>query len=351
MSYKERAFDNPLNWSFTAGRVFGIRIRIHVVFVLCAVVLLAMEARHAPESAGFGRILVDALGVYALLFGVVLLHEFGHCFGCRRVGGEADEILLWPLGGLAYVSPPHDPAAHMITTVAGPAVNVVICAVCSAVLTLWFGTLGAVPWNPLHPMLPVDLNVLLTASTAQTWIMRLFGVSYFILLINLLPIFPFDGGRVLQAYLWPRKGYAPSMALATTTGMIGAVVVGLFALFLEESLLLLMIAAFGYLTCWQTRRMMTEFGTVDPTGSGVDFSAQFSFPADEPAARRPGYFERRRLRRQARKLKEEKQHMQEHARAVELILRKISESGISSLTPKERRILEDETRRHRSAGA
>ncbi|MCH7765652.1 MAG: M50 family metallopeptidase [Acidobacteria bacterium] len=57
----------------------------------------------------------------AILFVVVLVHEFGHCFGARYTGGEADEILIWPLGGLAYASPPHNAKAHMITTVAGPA--------------------------------------------------------------------------------------------------------------------------------------------------------------------------------------------------------------------------------------
>jgi Zn-dependent protease len=346
-----KPLDNPINWSFKVGRLFGIDIRVHIAFVICAVVLLWMEMPGPGEEGGrpFGRILVDAIGVYALLFAIVLLHEFGHCFGARYTGGDADEILLWPLGGLAYASPPHNAAAHMITTVAGPAVNVFLCMICTIVLVVWTGSLGAVPWNPLHPTTPVDVSVLLSASTPQIWVMRFFGISYFILLINLLPIFPFDGGRIVQAWLWPRKGYRASMAIATGTGMVGAILVGLFALFTEQSWLLLMIAVFGYMTCWQTRRMLKEEGAFGVGEFGYDFSKGYTtFDQDEDRKRKPGFFERRRARKAALKADRERKRREEHERTVEAILRKISESGIDSLTARERRILEEETERRRT---
>ena len=197
----EKPLDNPINWSFRVGRLFGIQIRVHVVFVICAVVLIWMQIPKDDAIAPppFSMILIDALGLYAILFAVVLVHELGHCFGARYTGGEADEILLWPLGGLAYTSPPHNAAAHMITTIAGPTVNVIICMVCTIVLVLWTGSLGGVPWNPLHPMWPVDVSIYPT--TGQMWVMRLFGVSYLLLLFNLLPIFPFDGGRIVRGRL------------------------------------------------------------------------------------------------------------------------------------------------------
>jgi len=239
MSYSDRPLDNPINWSFKVGRLFEIDLRVHITFVIFAIVMIAMEIPK-PETGiklPFMTILTYALGTYAILFFIVLLHEFGHCFGARYVGGEADEILLWPLGGLAYANPPHTPRAHMITTIAGPMVNVIICALCSFIIVLWTGRLGAVPWNPIHPMMPMDTTFY--PSDTQMWLLRVYGISYLLLLFNMLPIYPFDGGRVLQAYLWPKKGYHASMMLATGTGMVGAIVVGIFGIFLQESWLLL----------------------------------------------------------------------------------------------------------------
>lgn len=351
MTRTDRPLDNPINWSFRAGRLFGIDIRIHIAFVICAVIMIWMELPKPGEewSRSFGRLLVDALGTYALLFVIVLLHEFGHCWGARRVGGEADEVLLWPLGGLAYASPPHNATAHMVTTVAGPMVNVFLCMICTVVLVAWTGNLGAVPWNPLHPTVPVSESVWLTATTTQIWIMRFFGISYFLLMINLLPIFPFDGGRIVQAWLWPRKGYAASMEIATGTGMVGAILVGLFGLFTEQSWILLMIAVFGYMTCWQQRRMLREYGEVGGGEFGYDFSKGYTaFDHAEQRERKPGFFERRRARKEALKQQRERERREAHEKMVEAVLRKISETGIGSLTPKERRVLEDETARKRS---
>jgi len=345
----EKPLDNPINWSFRVGRLFGIDIRIHIAFVICAIVLVWMEMPD-PDSVWkppFSSILVHALGTYAMLFLIVLLHEFGHCFGARYTGGEADEILLWPLGGLAYTNPPHHPAAHMITTIAGPSVNVILCMICTVALVLWTGNLGSVPWNPLHPMRPVDPSILPT--TGQLWLLRFFGISYLILLINLLPIFPFDGGRIVQAWLWPKKGYKASMMIATATGMVGAILVGLFSLFTEQSWLLLMIALFGYLTCYQTRRMLKEEDDFALSELGYDFSEGYTSLSrhQEGAKRRPGFWAQRRARKLAIKAEREREKRDQHDKTVEKILKKISESGMTSLTPREQRILEQETNRRR----
>ena len=80
-----------------------------------------------------------------MLFMIVLLHELGHCFAARSVGGSADEILLWPLGGLAYVHHPHNAWASFITTAGGPAVNLVFFLISGAMILL----MGF--WPPLNP--------------------------------------------------------------------------------------------------------------------------------------------------------------------------------------------------------
>ena len=344
----ERPLDNPINWSFRAGRVWGIDVRVHLTFVICAIVLLWMELPKpgSGQATFLGRAVVDAFGTYAILFAVVLLHEFGHCFGARYVGGDADEILLWPLGGLASVNPPHHPRAHAVTTIAGPMVNVILCAICSGVLAVWIGSLGAVPWNPLHPTSPVDESIVPT--TGQLWVMRFYGMSYFILLVNMLPIFPFDGGRLVHAWLWPRKGYRAATEIATGTGMVGAIVVGLFGLFTEQSWLLMMIAVFGYVTCWQTRRSIREHADSELEDLGYDFSGGYtSLQRGERRERRPGYWERRRTRRTAARVEKLRRLREQHHQAVEEVLKKVSIAGMDSLTAKERRILEEETLRQR----
>ncbi|MCO6437473.1 MAG: site-2 protease family protein [Phycisphaerae bacterium] len=355
----DRPWDNPLNWSIRAGRLFGIVIRVHVVFILCAIILVWMEVRTEDGFDWSVQNLIRALGTYAILFGIVLLHEFGHCFGARYVKGTADEILIWPLGGLAYVRPPQTPAAHMITTLAGPLVNVAICAICSGALVFWMGSFGAVPWNPLHPFEPVDGS--LFPTTGQVWLLRVYGLSYFLLLVNLLPIFPFDGGRVLQAWLWSRKGFVRSMEIATTTGMIGAVLVGIFGLFVQASWLVLMIAIFGYLTCWQTRRLLKEQGKIALDGyeseyAGSPYGEEYGgfgvshpYETQEPE-RRPSWWQRRKQRRTARKVRRERERVIAHEQAVEDILKKVSLEGISSLTSRERSVLQRETERKRAAG-
>lgn len=345
MSYSERPMDNPINWSFKAFRLFAIDVRIHVLFLIGAVVIISMEASSAnANGVPAMRYVMHAMGTYGLLFLIVLLHEFGHCFGARSTGGDADEILLWPLGGLAMTSPPHEPKAHMITTLAGPAVNVLFCAITSLVLVVWSGRLGSVPWNPFYPTTPVDPGFFPVGI--QYWLVRLFAVSYVLLIINMFPIFPFDGGRVLQAWLWPRHGYRRSMQIATSTGMVGAIVIGLLGLLTGESLLL-MIAVFGYLNCWRDKRMLAEQEMFEN-----EYALHYGdteYGADESREKRPGWIEEWRAKRRARR--EQRERVAETARLalVESALKQVAEHGEASLTPKQRKALEEETRRLRTS--
>src|SRR2546421_9489053 len=123
---------DPFSWSFPLGRFFGIPVRVHVWFPAVAAGLILYAAWKKDVIPGTW---IDAAMVEALLFGIVLLHEFGHCFGARAVDGDAQEVLMWPLGGLAFVDVPHTPRAHFVTVVCGPAVNLVLGG--AALLLLW----------------------------------------------------------------------------------------------------------------------------------------------------------------------------------------------------------------------
>lgn len=336
-----------MNWSFRVGQIFGIQIRLHLVFILGALYLLAAAFRRAEENIGMSGAF-DALFSIIILFLIVLLHEFGHCWGARKSGGEADEVLLWPLGGLASVRPPHTPAAHMLTVVAGPMVNVIICIIAAAILIV-LGGWGAVPWNPLYTFLPVNLNIDFNDSL-QRWMRVVFGLSYVILLFNLMPVYPFDGGRMLQAFLWRRKGYGPSMMTATFVGMIGSIVLGVAGVF-TGAMMMIMIAVFGYLTCYTQRqhaKMQALEGGVNEFG--YDFSGGYTSleggVVEEPP--KPGYFERRRQAKAEARQRREEEDRQKRIEQVDRILAKVHAHGIDSLTAEENRILQDETKRQQS---
>ena len=122
---------------------------------------------------------------YLALFLIVMLHEFGHALACRQVGGTANQIVLWPLGGVAYVNPPQRPGATLWSIAAGPLVNVVLLPVLFALVTLsrWLGWAEAMP----------DVYALLRA----VWL-----INVGLLIFNMLPIYPLDGGQILRSLLW-----------------------------------------------------------------------------------------------------------------------------------------------------
>lgn len=340
--------DNPINWSFGVGRVWGIRIRIHLLFVLGAVWILGPSLGSTGEGrGGFG--LTYRSGFLITLFLVVLLHEFGHCWGARKSGGQADEILIWPLGGLAMVRPADTPKAHMITTLAGPAVNVILAAICSIILIAFFGGWGAVPWNPFDPFYPVNGSFqFIRDGGIHFWTCSFFTINYLLLLFNLLPIYPFDGGRLLQEFLWTRKGRREATLIATLVGMIGAIVLGIIGL-VTGTILLVVLSVFGYLTCYHDRKY-AKLEMDEVLGEfGYDFSQGYlSLDPQEQKPKKPGYFERRRVEKARARAERERLDREALSRRVDEILQKISDSGVDSLTPQERKILSEETNRQRS---
>src|SRR5262245_17142640 len=123
---------DPMTWSLKLFRVFGITVRVHFLFIAVVLVLVGREA-FFRESAPAGAWWAMAV-MCGLLFVSVLLHEFGHCFAARSVDGDASEILMWPLGGLAFVDVPHTPRANFVTVAGGPAVNLGLCALTAVLL-------------------------------------------------------------------------------------------------------------------------------------------------------------------------------------------------------------------------
>lgn len=217
-------------WLF---RLAGIDVFVHWSWVLVA--LFQVRARTVAVEDGNLLLPPYASGMwhavqYLALFGIVLLHEFGHALACRQVGGLAETIVLWPLGGIAFVKPPQRPGACLWTIAAGPLVNVALVPVLGALLLLD----GRVDWSAVSPDLPLFLQAI-------------FGLNLLLLIFNLIPVYPLDGGQILQAVLWFVIGRADSLMVASMLGMVvgGGV---MFLALIHPSPMLFILAAFVFIT-------------------------------------------------------------------------------------------------------
>ncbi len=226
---------------FTLGTFWDIRVRIHASLLLLLVFRILF-----PGPMGFQAALISS----AILFGVILLHEFGHCFAARSVGGRGDDVLLWPLGGLAFIDTPRRPWPSFVGTAGGPLVNVAICLICAVALRITNNTW--IMGNPLAPFL-ASVNIDLNGASFYLW--WIYSTSLSLFLFNLLPIFPLDGGSLLQATLWSRLGFYRSMEIACITGMAGSVIMGLFSL---SSLWMLFLWFSCFMTCYQTKMNLRQ---------------------------------------------------------------------------------------------
>jgi Zn-dependent protease len=340
------SFDNPMTWSVPLMRVLDIAVRVHVVFLVYIVIELARSIG-TPDRATASPMDFSLTALHlGCLFGIVLLHEFGHCLACRRTGGTANEILMWPLGGLAYCQPVNHWRAHFVTAAGGPMVNLAICLVLGPVLGVltgqWWGV--AIP-DPLHLVLPV----LPDAAVPQPWwllvLSFIHSTSWLLLLFNMLPIFPLDGGRLCQALLWPRFGYARSMRLAVYAGYFGAIALGIFGAVFHRWMLVA-IAIFGGVTCYMTVKQLEWTESVMGTEES-EFAASLWDTGDDEDDAAPAS---RATHRAERKAEKERVAAQAESAEVDRILGKIAEQGMDSLTRVERRMLKQATDRRRDGG-
>jgi len=271
-----------MKWSWKIGTFAGIGVYIHATFLLLigwvGVSHWVRERSVASVIAGVGFILA--------LFACVVLHEYGHALTARRYGIPTRDITLYPIGGVARLERmPDNPAQELWVALAGPAVNVVIAALLFAYL---FATGTLVP--------------LASMGVAHgSFLERLMVVNVTLVLFNLIPAFPMDGGRVLRALLAMRLEYTRATQIAASVGQALAMVFGFIGLFANP--LLLFVALFVWIGAAQeaslaqmrwalggipvSRAMLTEFHTLNPRdslGQAVDLilaGSQQDFPVVE----------------------------------------------------------------------
>lgn len=175
----------------------GIDVFIHWSWFVAAYILFNLTG-----GQGVGDLLAF-LGVYGSLFGIVLLHEFGHSLACRSVGGQANRIVLWPLGGVAFVAPPPRPGAVLWSIAAGPLVNVALAPILYGLYYLAYGSINAAPTTP-----------------TMAYLSTIAHINLALLIFNMLPIYPLDGGQILQSILWFFMGRAKSLRITAGIGLV-----------------------------------------------------------------------------------------------------------------------------------
>ena len=223
-----------MKWSLKIGRTVGIDVYLHVTFLL----MLGLIASAHAVAGGSLTAGLSSITFLMAIFLCVLLHEFGHALAARRYGIRTRDIILLPIGGVANLERiPDKPRQEFWVALAGPLVNVAIAAALGIFL-LFTGI--STPWTSL-------------SSTTGSFAERLLAVNLFLILFNLLPAFPMDGGRVLRALLAMHTNYARATRIAARTGQAMAVVFGIVALFYNP--LLLIIAVFVWTGAAQEARV------------------------------------------------------------------------------------------------
>jgi Zn-dependent protease len=253
-------------WSYRLFDVAGTAVRIHFTFfLLLAWIGAAHWMRGGPAEA------IDGVLFIVILFLCVLLHEFGHVFAARRYGIRTPDVTLLPIGGVASLERmPEKPSQEIVVALAGPAVNLVIALVLMLVLGARF-----------------DLSQMAQLEQAQSTLTgRVAAANVALLLFNLIPAFPMDGGRVLRALLAVPLGYTRATRAAAGVGQVLAIVFALIGLFGNPLLMLIAVFIFlaasgeaGYVQARDYMRgylarhaMISKFQTLN-TGSTADDAA------------------------------------------------------------------------------
>jgi Zn-dependent protease len=269
----------PMQWSWKVAEVSGIRVSVHATFLL----LVAWLAVAYWFEVGSVARVASGVALFLLLFGCVLLHELGHALTAQRFGFTTQEITLLPIGGIARLERlPDDPIQSLWITLAGPAVNVAIAVSLFVALQLT-GT-----WQPITHI----------SLTNGPFLERLMLVNISLVIFNMLPAFPMDGGRALRALLATRLDDRRATRIAARLGQGMAVVFAVVGWLANP--LLILIALFVWTGAAQEARMVdmraalsgipvarvmiTQFTTLapdDPLSTALDLTqhgSQHDFP-------------------------------------------------------------------------
>lgn len=290
------------SWSLPVGRVLGIDVRLHwTLFLMTAV-----------QSADLFKVRLEwwwyPIAIAAVPLSV-LLHEFGHALTARAVGGDSREVVLWAYGGIAWCQVPYRWLAHALVAAGGPAVN----------LVLWGGGTLAIQAGSL----PIEVAAVVGFIA---------GINHSILLFNLLPCYPMDGGRLARSLLWPAVGRARAVAWTVTLAWICLAGMALWAVKTSDFQLFALAAILAFAVVLEHRQVRMG---IDP-----------EFGDDLPPAG-PSPLDRWRARRRAQDAERAERAAAAEQAELDRLLAKVSERGLPALSESERRTLQRISQRER----
>lgn len=342
------------DWSYGLGRYKGVHLRVHLFFLLFGAVTLLIawqqEQGHPPSDLNW----LACLSVL-MLFISVFLHAVAHATVLHRLGGMGERLVLTPWGELGSIRLPLDPRGEVAAVMAGPLMNLALCLVLLPIL--WVGSDTGI-LGLLHPLAPVDL------VSGPFWVAALklaFWINWLLVLINLVPAFPFDGGRALVAMISiMRPSMTRRQVVATVSRItrISAFVLLVIALFIwnRESasivptwFALLLLAIFLFFSAHQEESLQEE-EEADDLLFGYDFSQGYTSlertiesPQESDTFLRQWLSSRRQQRQDQKEVSE-----QDEDRRIDEILSRLHDQGAESLSPEDRRLLKRVSARYRS---
>jgi len=319
-------------WSIPAGTWFGVSVQVSLLFLL---IIPAFCIHLGGVRTG--------LTFSLILFLSVLLHEFMHVLAARLTGGFGDTVQITPFGGLAMCHPAPTLSSQLWTPASGPLSNLALCLITA--VPLWqLGDLWSA-FNPFEfPEVSLSGHGLLPGLT-----MLVFKANWLLVLINLIPVHPLDGGRILLTWLSHRMDGVRGRDIYVRTGSIAGALVVLAGLLLSSPFVMLIGTMVLVLNVYELFQLQTQTPDAEESFLGYDFSQGYTSLEKESSVtdHEPGLIDRWKSQRDEKRRAREERQEREMAGQLDRILDKLHQHGEDALTPSEKRQLKEISARMR----